>query len=227
MMANGLGGLALLGLKMLAIFMIMSCMSSLLIGVIVGPISFVIGLFEDTLPNSIIFVLTLLLFIVSFVATFSVMSLFMVGICQAVKSFVVTGSLNVLDVFYGFKSDNKVLIIKTLILVSLKVMLFSLACLVPGYIYGYKMLLVPFILTENPDMSPKEIMQLSNEMMNGYKMEYFVQGCLYTIPWMLLGGLLFCCTLYLSVALAWLYFYGILAGFYVIRVRAFNGSGDE
>lgn len=227
MMANGISGLAVLGLKSLLLLIITSVVSSVVVGIINFPFTFVLGLFGDSLPNSVIFTVTSLVGIVSFFVMLIIECLFMVGICSAAKNFVKTGSLSVLDIFDGFKSDNKVLIIKTMILVILKTCLFTLLCIIPGYIYGFKMLFVPFILSENPDMSPKEIMNLSSEMMNGYKMSYFINGVLFLLPWMILAELLFCCTLFLSIGAGLLYIYGVCAAFYVIRLNNYTGSSNN
>lgn len=58
----------------------------------------------------------------------------------------------------------------------LKNVLWFLWCLtiVGGVIKYYSYLMVPYILAENPSVSPKEAINLSRKMMDGYKMEAFM-----------------------------------------------------
>lgn len=45
--------------------------------------------------------------------------------------------------------------------------------IVGGFIKHYSYCLVPYIIAENPNMKPKDVLNLSRDMMNGYKWEMF------------------------------------------------------
>ena len=63
--------------------------------------------------------------------------------------------------------------IKTLFLRDLKVTLWSLLLIVPGIMKSFAYAQVPYILAENPDMEPKEVLDRSESMMIGHRMELF------------------------------------------------------
>lgn len=91
-------------------------------------------------------------------------------------------------VFYGFQNGNYWNVVKTLFFQGLFVFLWSLLLIVPGIIKSYSYMLVPYILSENPQMDRKRALQLSEQMMNGHKMEAFVLDLSF-IGWILLSGL--------------------------------------
>ena len=73
----------------------------------------------------------------------------------------------------------------TMFLTFLYQLLWSLT-IVGGLVKRYSYYLVPYIVAENPDISPKEAILLSRNMMNGHKWECFVFELSF-IPWILLG----------------------------------------
>lgn len=76
--------------------------------------------------------------------------------------------------------------VKAMFLVDLFVFLWSLLFFIPGIIKSYSYRLTSFILSENPQMTHKEAMELSEQMMDGHKMEAFVLDLSF-IGWHLLG----------------------------------------
>lgn len=60
------------------------------------------------------------------------------------------------------------------LLTNLKVFLGFLLLIVPGIYWDYCYTLVPYLLAENPYMSVTRAMELSNQMMDGEKWNYFV-----------------------------------------------------
>ena len=60
------------------------------------------------------------------------------------------------------------------LLTNLKVFLGFLLLIVPGIYWDYCYTLVPYLLAENPYMSATRAMELSKEMMEGEKWNYFV-----------------------------------------------------
>lgn len=77
----------------------------------------------------------------------------------------------------------------TLLLRAVYEFLWSLT-IVGGLIKYYSYFLVPFIVAENPDLRPQEVILLSRRMMNGHKWECFKMQ-LQFIGWRLLGYLSF------------------------------------
>ena len=72
----------------------------------------------------------------------------------------------------GFKPYGRILV--TMLLISVFVMLWMLLFIVPGIIKSYSYKLAPYIAYENTDLSPREAIRLSQKMMAGYKMKFFL-----------------------------------------------------
>lgn len=112
-------------------------------------------------------------------------------------------------VFYGFSSGAYWNIVKTMFLTGLFIFLWSLLLVIPGIIKGYQYAMVPYILSEYPDMDYREVLDRSRMMMDGNKMELFILQLSF-IGWFLLGvlacgfGVLFV-TPYYEATLAELY----------------------
>lgn len=63
--------------------------------------------------------------------------------------------------------------ISTAILRQVYIMLWTLLFIIPGIIKQYSYAVVPYILSDNPEMSANEAIQKSRWLMNGYKMDLF------------------------------------------------------
>ncbi len=72
------------------------------------------------------------------------------------------------------------------LLISIFIFLWSLLFVVPGIIKSISYSQAYYILAEHPEMSGKEALDASIDMMDGHKMDYFVL-ILSFIPWCLLG----------------------------------------
>ena len=79
-------------------------------------------------------------------------------------------------------------VVLTMLLRNVFLVLWTLLFIVPGLIKSYSYRLVPYILTENPDMPPMEAITLSRELMNGQKWNTFVLDLSF-IGWGLLSAL--------------------------------------
>ena len=77
--------------------------------------------------------------------------------------------------------------VKALFLKDLYIFLWTLLLIVPGIIKSYAYSLVPYILAEDPDISPKDALKKSEEMMMGHKKEAFILDLSF-IPWGLLAA---------------------------------------
>lgn len=73
----------------------------------------------------------------------------------------------------------------TMFLYSVKLMLWYLT-IVGGFIKKYSYMLVPFIVSENPDIKSSDAIKLSSDMMNGHKWEAFLLDLSF-IGWEVLG----------------------------------------
>ena len=95
--------------------------------------------------------------------------------------------------FFAFTNGgaNYKNIVFTVFLRDLKVFLWSLLLIVPGIIKSYEYAMVPYLLSERPDMPPQRAFELSRKMTDGEKMEMFVLDLSF-IGWYLLGTLACC-----------------------------------
>ena len=99
------------------------------------------------------------------------------------------------NLFDGFKMFGKAL--GTYLLMILYIFLWTLLLIIPGIIAAMSYSMSFFILADNPDIKIQEALNLSKEMMYGYKMKYFL---------MQLGffGLALLCILTLGIGFLWL-----------------------
>lgn len=90
------------------------------------------------------------------------------------------------DAFEGFKV--LVSAIKVTLLVGLYTFLWSLLFIIPGIIKGISYSQALYIMAENPEMSAREAIRQSEQMMMGHKAEYFVLQLSF-LGWLYLGVL--------------------------------------
>ena len=57
--------------------------------------------------------------------------------------------------------------------VAIRVFLWSLLLVIPGIVASYSYAMVPYLMAENPDLSPREATEHSRAMMNGNRMRLF------------------------------------------------------
>ncbi len=111
------------------------------------------------------------------------------------------------DMFCKMDSVWKALCLN--LLTVLFVYLWSLLLIVPGIVKALSYSMSPYILAENPNLTAKEALDASKQMMNGHKMELFVLGLSF-IGWILLSTITF------GIALIWVmpYMNATMANFY-------------
>lgn len=78
----------------------------------------------------------------------------------------------------------------TYFLMELYIALWSLLFVIPGIVKGLSYSMAPYILAENPHLTPSEALKQSKEMTNGYKMDLFILQLSF-IGWVLLGAITF------------------------------------
>lgn len=92
---------------------------------------------------------------------------------------------------YAFNKERYMDILKTMLYRGVRNFLWYLLLLIPGIVKSYSYMMVPYILTDNPNIGHKRALELSEQMTNGHKFKIFVLGLSF-IGWQLLG-LLACC----------------------------------
>ena len=86
----------------------------------------------------------------------------------------------------GFKKGNYWGVVKAMFLKNLYIFLWSLLLVIPGIIKAYSYRMVPYIVTDNPQMDANDAITLSRNMMNGSKWKAFVLDLSF-IGWYILG----------------------------------------
>lgn len=81
---------------------------------------------------------------------------------------------NVGQVFFAFGDSNYMNCVKTMFWKDLCLLGWTLLFIVPGIIKGYAYRMIPYILAENPGISRQRAFAISEQMMDGHKMEAFV-----------------------------------------------------
>lgn len=88
------------------------------------------------------------------------------------------------EIFSGFKTSygrN----VKTMLLMAIKLILWTLLFIIPGIIKSYEYAMIPYILSDNPELSSKEAFAKAKQMMTGNKWRLFKLNFSF-IGWLLL-----------------------------------------
>lgn len=93
------------------------------------------------------------------------------------------------EIFQGFKG-NYLNVVKIMLIMELKIMLWLLLLVVPGIIKAYEYSMIPCLLAENPNITTDEAFSLSKQMTTGQKMNLFVLDLSF-LGWYFLGFLCF------------------------------------
>lgn len=111
-----------------------------------------------------------------------------VGGCRfMVKS--VEDVAQVKEIAYGFDHSYRN-VVKVLFFRDLYILLWTLLFVIPGIVKMYQYYMVPYILTEYPDMDYRDVLRMSRDMMEGNKWKTFVLGLSF-ILWDFLGAATF------------------------------------
>ncbi len=93
--------------------------------------------------------------------------------------------------FEGFKNGQTWHIIGGLLLMCLKIFLWSLLFFVPGIIKAYEYSMVPYLIIDEPKLTVSECFKASKQMTTGYKGGLFVLDLSF-IGWALLSSITCC-----------------------------------
>lgn len=77
------------------------------------------------------------------------------------------------ELSFGFENGYRN-VVKTIFLRDLYLFLWTLLFVIPGVVKGYSYRMTPFILADDPSVTPEEAITRSREMMNGQKWRAFV-----------------------------------------------------
>ncbi|MDP4119552.1 MAG: DUF975 family protein [Bacillota bacterium] len=95
------------------------------------------------------------------------------------------------NLFFAFKKGHYLKTAKTMFITNLIIFGWTLLFIIPGIVASYRYRMVPYILSDNPNLTTAEALQMSREMTDGEKFNMFVLDLSF-IGWILLG-LLACC----------------------------------
>lgn len=78
------------------------------------------------------------------------------------------------EMFYAFRKTEFWNVVLIMLVMNVKIFLWSLLFVIPGIVKSYEYKMVPYILAENPGIAMSEAFALSREMTDGEKMNIFV-----------------------------------------------------
>ena len=131
--------------------------------------------------------------IISTCVTLFVLNVLIVGINKVYVNARKNLQVDIGDLFAPFKTYLPV--VKTMFFHYLYIFLWSLLFIIPGIVKSYSYFMVPYILTENPNIETKRAFEISKTTMNGEKGNCFVLSLSF-IGWYLLGVICCCIGIY-------------------------------
>ncbi len=170
-------------------------------------ILFVITLIVGVISSLASFVLSFIPVVGSLAATVIVTPAFTISVLRVYQNLVREQKPKVGDAFTGF--DDFWTAFKAQLLVSVFTFLWSLLFVIPGIIKGFSYSQTMLVVAENKGISAREALNRSKAMMEGHKMDLFVLGLSF-IGWGLLCGITF------GIAYIWVgpYMQATLVNFY-------------
>lgn len=146
----------------------------------------------------ILFVMFLILFAIMFVcifipfigniATFIITPAFSLSLCMVYLKLTKKEDISVGDLFSGFSATGKALWLN--IITAVFTFLWTLLLIIPGIIKQYSYSMAFYILADNPELTAREALSKSKEIMNGHKWDFFVLQLSF-FWWYLLVGITF------------------------------------
>lgn len=100
------------------------------------------------------------------------------------------GSMNLDYMLCGFTANYKN-VARAAAVKWLYIMIGNLFFVIPGIIFQYRYMMVPYILAENPDIDPMRALEISRIMMKGNKLNTFIMQLSF-LGWFLLGSVVCC-----------------------------------
>lgn len=134
------------------------------------------------------FVCGLIPMIGSMAASIILTPVFGLSLCMMYLKLTKKEEIGVGDVFNGFSYTGKAIWLN--IIVAFFTMLWSCLFVIPGIIKKYAYSMSTYILADNPELTAREALSKSKEMMNGHKWDLFVLQLSF-FWWYLLGSVTF------------------------------------
>jgi len=106
------------------------------------------------------------------IASFIIIPAFALSLCMIYLKITKKEDVSVGDGFAGFSNTGRALWLN--ILISVFTFLWSLLLVIPGIIKSYAYSMAFYVLADHPELTAREALAKSKEMMNGHKMELFV-----------------------------------------------------
>lgn len=94
-----------------------------------------------------------------------------IGLVKYMINFITDKQYTIELLFSKFKDWKQVIVVYFYQFIN--IFLWTLLFIIPGIIKGYAYSLVTYILADNSEIGSKEVLKLSEEMMNGHKMQLF------------------------------------------------------
>ena len=111
-----------------------------------------------------------------------------IGYANAFRLLCNTGNANVTANMVHLSTNRYLHLVGVYLLMTVKIILWSLLFIVPGVMKAFSYAMTPFIAVEHPEMSASEVLAKSSEMMYGHRMELFMLYLSF-IGWFLLSML--------------------------------------
>ena len=146
------------------------------------------NIFTDTMTSQLL-ILGILLGILRILLNFFIVNPIMVG----QSSFFYKNryeKTSIGELAFAFNREDLFPVVKTMFLRDLYIVLWSFLLIIPGIVKSYAYRMVPFILSEYPQMPAKEAIRLSSEMTRGHKWKMFVLDFSF-FGWYFLGAVSF------------------------------------
>ena len=146
----------------------------------------------------ILFVMFLIIFTISLVCTFIpliggiasfiITPAFSLSLCMIYLKLTRNENISVGNIFDGFNITGKALWLY--ILTAIFTFLWSCLLIIPGIIKSFAYSMSYYVLADNPELTAREALKKSQEIMNGHKFDLFVLGLSF-IGWYFLVGITF------------------------------------
>jgi len=117
--------------------------------------------------------------------------------------------------FFAFSPSKYWPVVGAMLRMTIFIFLWSLLLVIPGIIKAYQYHMVPFILSESPEITGKEAMRISRQMTNGQKGDMFVLDLSF-IGWSILASMPY--TILITTAVVMLATGGAYSTFLVLYV---------
>ncbi len=136
----------------------------------------------------IVLVVVLIVSLVSFAVSFFVVNPITMGTMAWFQKSIYTEKLGFDKMFDGFRGGHYIANVGAMALKHIYIFLWSLLFVIPGVVKSYSYFMVEYLKMENPNISAKEAIELSNRMTNGHKMDLFVLDLSF-LGWNILSSL--------------------------------------